>query len=55
MKTTLKIIDEINCRFMDLSPDVRRKLVQATEYMVPGVQFTPAVRLGRWNRQDELY
>lgn len=45
MKTTLKIIDEINCRFLDLPPDIRRKLIQETEYVIPGAAFTPAVRL----------
>ena len=47
--TTLQILDEVNIRFTDLSPECRRKMVSALEFYVPGAQYTPACRLGRWN------
>ena len=47
--TTLQILDEVNIRFLDLSPECRRAMVKSLEFYVPGAQYTPAVRLGRWN------
>lgn len=47
--TTLQILDEVNIKFTDLSPECRRKMVTALEFFVPGAQYLPAVRLGRWN------
>lgn len=49
MKTRLEIIDEVNIRFHDLSPECRRKLVSALEFYIPGAQYSVACRLGRWN------
>lgn len=49
MDCILVIEDEVNIRFLGLSPETRRKLVKAVEYQVPGAKFSPAVRLGRWN------
>jgi superfamily II DNA or RNA helicase len=45
----LIIKDEVNVQFKDLSPECRRKLTQAVEFFVPGAQYSPAVKLGRWN------
>lgn len=47
--TKLQILDECNIKFTDLSPECRRKMVTALEFYVPGAQYTPAVKLGRWN------
>src|ERR1035437_6183649 len=47
--TTLQILDECNIRFLDLSPECRRALVKELEYYIPGAQYSPAVKLGRWN------
>jgi superfamily II DNA or RNA helicase len=47
--TTLQILDEVNIKFTDLSPECRRKMTSSLEFYVPGAQYTPAVRLGRWN------
>ena len=55
MKTTLKILDEINIQFTDLSPECRRKLITEVEYYVPGAQFSPAVKLGRWNGKQSYF
>lgn len=48
-KTRLEIIDEVNIRFHDLDVVCRRKMVEAFEFFVPGAQYQPAVRLGRWD------
>lgn len=48
-KTTLVIEDEVNCKFDGLDIVCRRAMVQALEFFVPGAQYQPAVRLGRWN------
>jgi superfamily II DNA or RNA helicase len=48
-KCTLVIEDEVNIQFLGIEPDVRRELIKAVEFEVPGARFTPAVRLGRWN------
>ena len=48
-KTTLKILDETNIQFTDLSPECRRKLIAELEYYVPGAQYSPSVKLGRWS------
>lgn len=49
MKTTLQILDEVNCKFTDLDVVTRRKMVEAVEYFLPHAQYTPAYRLGRWS------
>ena len=47
--TKLIIVDECNIKFEGLSPECRRKMVSALEFYIPGAQYTPAVRLGRWS------
>lgn len=53
-KTKLIIEDEVNIRFLDLSIECRRKMVQELEYVVPGAQYSPSVRLGRWNGKSSF-
>ena len=48
-KCIIEIKDEVNCRLQGLEPDVRRALVNAFKYDVPGARYLPAVRLGRWD------
>ena len=48
-KTSLQILDEVNIKFTDLSPECRRSMVKSLEFYVPGAQYLPAVRLGRWD------
>jgi superfamily II DNA or RNA helicase len=48
-KTRLEIIDEVNIRFHDLSPECRRKMVTSLEFMLPYARHTPAFKLGRWS------
>lgn len=50
MKTaTIIIRDEVNIKIEGLELDVRRALVNAFKYDVPGARYLPAVRLGRWD------
>ena len=48
-KCKLVIYDEVNCKFENLDPDTRRKLVSKFKYEVPYARYLPAVRLGRWD------
>ena len=52
--STLEILDEVNIRFHGLDPHTRRKLVQSLEYMIPGMQFSMAYKLGRFNGKKSL-
>ena len=49
----LKILDEVNIKFEGLDgPEgaaVRRSMVNALKFDVPGARYMPAVRLGRWD------
>lgn len=54
MKCKLVIVDEINVQFQGLSPECRRKIIQELEYFVPGAQYLPQVRLGRWNGKQSF-
>ncbi len=49
--TTAKITikDETNCKIENLDLSTRKKLVNKFKYEIPGVRFTPAVKLGRWD------
>lgn len=46
---TLKIIDQVNCKFEGLEPEVRRKISDACKYFVPYARHMPAFKLGRWD------
>ena len=45
----LLILDEVNVKIEGLSPECRRKMISELEYYIPGAQYSPAVKLGRWN------
>ncbi len=50
MKTaTIVIRDEVNIKIEGLDLDVRKKLVNAFKYEIPGARYQPSVRLGRWD------
>lgn len=50
MATTKLIIkNEVEIKFEGLSPECRRDMSKSLEFYVPGSQFQPSVRLGRWN------
>jgi superfamily II DNA or RNA helicase len=48
-QATIVIKDEVNIKIEGLDLDVRRALVNAFKYDVPGARYLPAVRLGRWD------
>jgi superfamily II DNA or RNA helicase len=48
-KFTLRIEDEVNCKFIDLDPVSRRKIVDGLKYFVPHAKYQSAYRLGRWD------
>lgn len=48
-KTTLKILDQVNIKFVDLDPHTRRKLVDSVKFFLPSARHSPAYKLGRWD------
>lgn len=48
-KTTLVLADEVNCRFLDLEPSTRRKIVEALSFTPGYARHTPAFKMGRWD------
>lgn len=48
-KTTLKILDFVNCKFESLDPFVRRQIVEKLKFFVPYARHTPSFRIGRWD------
>jgi superfamily II DNA or RNA helicase len=49
VKTTLKILDQVNVKFYDLDAFTRRKMVDALKFFLPHARHTPAYKLGRWD------
>jgi superfamily II DNA or RNA helicase len=49
LKTTLKILDQVNVKFCDLDAFTRRKIVEELKYFLPHAKYTPAFKLGRWD------
>lgn len=45
----LTILDQVNVRFNGLDPVVRRQMVNALKFEVPGARFMPTVKMGRWD------
>jgi superfamily II DNA or RNA helicase len=48
-QATIVIRDEVNIKIEGLDLDCRKKLVNTFKYEIPGAQYQPAVRLGRWD------
>jgi superfamily II DNA or RNA helicase len=48
-KCILRIEDQVNCKFIDLDPFVRRKIVDKLKFFVPYARHMPAFKLGRWD------
>ena len=55
MITTLQLLDEVNCKFTNLSPECRRAMIKELEYFVPGSQYSAAYKLGRWNGKMSFF
>ena len=49
--STAKLIirDEVNIKIEGLDISLRKRLATKFKFKIPGAQFTPAVRLGRWD------
>ena len=45
----LKILDEVNCKFLNLDLDTRKALVKKFKYEDPTARYRPSYRLGRWD------
>jgi len=45
----LKILDEVNCKFVNLDLDVRKALVKKFKYEDPTARYRPSYKLGRWD------
>jgi len=48
-KTKLVIEDQVNCRFYDLDPAVRRNIVEKMSFKLPYAHNIPSVQMGRWD------
>ena len=51
---TLIIKDECNIKFDGLDPIVRREMVKALKFEVPGARYMPSVRMGRWDGKQSF-
>ncbi|AUS02589.1 P-loop containing nucleoside triphosphate hydrolase [Vibrio phage 2.275.O._10N.286.54.E11] len=45
----LVLLNEVQCKFEGLTPQVRSELIKTVTYKDWSKQFTPAVKLGRWD------
>jgi len=45
----LLVKDQVNVKFQELDPTMRRKLSDALKFMVPGARHMPQYKLGRWD------
>jgi hypothetical protein len=45
----LQILDEVNCKFLGLPPEVRKHLFETSKIFNPANRYLPSVRLGRWD------
>jgi superfamily II DNA or RNA helicase len=48
-KTTLILLDQVNCKFVGLDPIVRKRFNEALKFMVPHARHTPQFKLKRWD------
>lgn len=48
-KCVLRILDEVNIKFVGLDVPTRRKLVSKFKYFLPQAYHMPAYKLGRWD------
>lgn len=46
---TLHLLDEVNCKFIDLDADTRRKCSKALKYFEKGARYSWAFKMGRWD------
>jgi superfamily II DNA or RNA helicase len=46
---TLRVLDEVNIKFDDLDPALRRDIGNALKFFLPYARHTPSYKLGRWD------
>ena len=51
----IKILDEVYAIISGLTRDDHKTLYDKFSFYVEGYKFIPAVQLGRWDRQKELF
>lgn len=51
----IEIIDEINIKLHNVELSDRKALARKFEFMVPGAQHMPAVKLGRWDGKTSYF
>lgn len=52
---TIEIIDEINIKLHNVALNDRKLLARKFEFIVPGSQHMPAVKLGRWDGKTSFF
>lgn len=56
MKTAvIHILDEVNCKITGLELSIRKFFNKKYSYLLPGAQFMPSVRLGRWDGKSVFF
>ncbi len=53
--TRLEIRDEVNVKFHDLDPSIRRRCEAKLKYQLPYAYHVPAFRLGRWDGKISFF
>lgn len=54
-KCTIKILDEVNCKFEGLTPNLHSKFNKMTRHFVKGAFMTVSYKMGRWDGYKNLY
>lgn len=53
--TTLRLTDEVNCRFIGMEKDDVKSLHEEFAVLTPNFYFTPAYRLGKWDGKIKFF
>jgi superfamily II DNA or RNA helicase len=54
-KCTIILNDEVNCKVTGLDLKLRAHLVKSFSRIIPGMQYIPSVRLGRWDGKKKFF
>jgi len=55
LQASVIVYDEVNCKIDGLELKTRKRLVEKFKFEIPGVRYTPAVRLGRWDGKVSFF
>lgn len=50
----ITILDEVNIHITGCDLSTRRKLVNSSQYFIPGARYSPAYKLGRWDGKSSF-